>query len=82
MRLHRRHRTPPARWHEIPGRRRVGEAICLAARAHGLLTRPILDTLVLMPPLSTTPAELDHALAALDATFSANPGIDTRPASA
>jgi adenosylmethionine-8-amino-7-oxononanoate aminotransferase len=56
--------------------------VCLAARAHGLLTRPILDTLVLMPPLATTPAELDHALAALDAAISANLGIDTPPASA
>lgn len=49
--------------------RRIGEAVCLAARAHGLLTRPILDTIVLMPPLCATPAELDHALAALDAAL-------------
>ena len=48
-----------------PDQRR-GEAVCLAARAHGLLTRPILDTIVLLPPLCATPAELDHALAALD----------------
>jgi len=73
-------RQPDGR--KFPAAWRIGEAICLAARAHGLLTRPILDTLVLMPPLSTTRAELDHALAALHATFSANPGIDTRPASA
>ncbi|MEY4569644.1 MAG: adenosylmethionine--8-amino-7-oxononanoate transaminase [Verrucomicrobiota bacterium] len=45
---------------------RFGEAICHAARAHGLLTRPILDTLVLMPPLSTSLEEIDHALHALD----------------
>jgi adenosylmethionine-8-amino-7-oxononanoate aminotransferase len=67
---------------KFPPAARVGEAVCLAARAHGLLTRPILDTLVLMPPLATTPAELDHALAALDAAISANLGIDTPPASA
>jgi adenosylmethionine---8-amino-7-oxononanoate aminotransferase len=66
----------------FPPENRTGEAICLAARAHGLLTRPILDTIVLMPPLCTSIAELDHALAALDATFSENPGIDTPPASA
>ncbi len=59
--------------------KRIGEAVCLAARAHGLLTRPILDTIVLMPPLCTTAAELDHALAALGAAISSNPGIDTRP---
>jgi adenosylmethionine---8-amino-7-oxononanoate aminotransferase len=51
---------------KFPGAARTGEAICHAARRHGLLTRPILDTLVLMPPLSTTPAEIDFALAALD----------------
>ena len=53
----------------FPPGERVGEAVCLAARAHGLLTRPILDTVVLLPPLCATPAELDHALAALDAAL-------------
>ena len=57
---------------------RMGESLCHAVRAHGLLTRPILDTIVLMPPLCTTHAELDHAFAALDAAFSGNAGIDTR----
>ena len=71
-------RQPDGR--KFPPHLRRGEAICLAARAHGLLTRPILDTIVLMPPLTTTTAELDHALAALAAAFSANPGIDTCPA--
>ena len=73
-------RQPDGR--RFPTARRVGEAISLAARGHGLLTRPVLDTLVLMPPLSTTTAELDHALAALHFTLSENPGIDTRSASA
>ena len=58
----------PAAWH-------AGEAVCLAARSHGLLTRPVLDTLVLLPPLSTTTAELDHALAALDATLTEYPAL-------
>jgi adenosylmethionine-8-amino-7-oxononanoate aminotransferase len=66
----------------FPPDKRTGEAICRAARAHGLLTRPILDTIVLMPPLCTTTAELDHAFAALDAVFSENAGIDTRPPNA
>ena len=66
---------------KFPPGLRFGETICQAARAHGLLTRPILDTIVLMPPLCTTHAELDHAFAALDSAFSENPGIDTRPAS-
>ncbi|MCX6875943.1 MAG: adenosylmethionine--8-amino-7-oxononanoate transaminase [Verrucomicrobia bacterium] len=54
---------------KFPPAERIGEAICLAARAHGLLTRPILDTVVLLPPLAATPADLDHALAALDAAL-------------
>ncbi len=65
----------------FPPENRTGEAVCIAARTHGLLTRPILDTLVLMPPLCATPAELDHALAALDAAISTNAGIDTPAAS-
>ena len=63
---------------KFPSEMRIGEQVCLYARAHGLLTRPIMDTLVLMPPLCTTPAELDHALGALDAAICENPGIDTR----
>ena len=66
---------------KFPPGKRLGEVICHAARIHGLLTRPILDTIVLMPPLCTTASELDHAFRALHATFSKNPGIDTRPAS-
>jgi adenosylmethionine-8-amino-7-oxononanoate aminotransferase len=62
---------------KFPSTSRAGEAICLAARKHGLLTRPILDTIVFMPPLCTTIDEIDHALKALDLAFSENPGIDT-----
>ena len=52
-----------------PGER-FGESICLAARAHGLLTRPILDTIVLMLPLCTSLDEIDHAVQALDSALS------------
>ena len=55
---------------KFPPSERYGEAICHAARAHGLLTRPILDTVVLMLPLSTHFEEIDHALHALDAALS------------
>lgn len=44
---------------------RVGERVCSAARAHGLLTRPIKDTIVMMPPLCSTEAEIAEACAAL-----------------
>jgi len=44
---------------------RMGERVCCAARAHGLLTRPIKDTIVMMPPLCSTEAEIAEACAAL-----------------
>jgi adenosylmethionine-8-amino-7-oxononanoate aminotransferase len=40
---------------------RTAARVCFAARRHGLLTRPILDTVVLMLPLCVTPAQIDHA---------------------
>ncbi len=52
-------RTPFA-WQQLTGAR-----ICKAARKHGLLTRPILDTLVLMPPLCTTQEQIKQSVAAL-----------------
>jgi len=46
--------------------RRAGTQVCIAARKHGLLTRPILDTIVLMPPLCTTPEQIDQACEAVE----------------
>jgi len=45
---------------------RVGEKVCLIARKYQLLTRPILDTIVLMPPLCITRDELDVVVSALE----------------
>ncbi|WP_341403037.1 adenosylmethionine--8-amino-7-oxononanoate transaminase [Luteolibacter soli] len=42
-----------------------GAQVCLAAREHGLLTRPIRDTIVLMPPLCITEDELRLAVRAI-----------------
>jgi len=50
-----------------PWQEQTGAKICLAARRHGLLTRPIRDTLVLMPPLCFTEAELERAVGSLRA---------------
>ncbi len=47
----------------------VGAKICLAARKHGLLTRPIGNTLVLMPPLCVTLNEIERMVAALRAAL-------------
>jgi adenosylmethionine-8-amino-7-oxononanoate aminotransferase len=43
----------------------MGDKITLAARNHGLLTRNILGTVVLMPPLCVSLEEIDFAMDAL-----------------
>lgn len=43
----------------------LGIKICEAARDFGLLTRPVLDTVVLMPPLSISEQEIRQMCAAL-----------------
>ena len=48
---------------------RDGAKVCLAARRHGLLTRPIRDTVVLMPPFCITDAQLAAAVEALVAAI-------------
>ncbi len=50
---------------KFPPGERFGESVCLAAREHGLLTRPILDTVVLMLPLCANEVEINHAVNAL-----------------
>ena len=49
----------------FPWQERTGHRVCEAAKNHGLLTRPIGDVLVLMPPYSTTEAQLAAMVAAL-----------------
>jgi adenosylmethionine-8-amino-7-oxononanoate aminotransferase len=44
---------------------RIGHRICEAARKHGLLTRPVGDVLVLMPPYCTTEAQITAMIDAL-----------------
>ena len=46
-------------------RAQTGARICHAARAYGLLTRPIRDTIVLMPPYCISDAQLEHAVTAI-----------------
>jgi adenosylmethionine---8-amino-7-oxononanoate aminotransferase len=40
-----------------PAQDRIGHRVCLAARRHGVLLRPLGAVVVLMPPLSLTPDE-------------------------
>jgi adenosylmethionine-8-amino-7-oxononanoate aminotransferase len=49
----------------------TGAEVCLRARAHGLLTRPIRDTVVLMPPYCITDAQLAQAVNALACALAA-----------
>jgi adenosylmethionine---8-amino-7-oxononanoate aminotransferase len=50
---------------EIDGAPGTGAAICLAAREFGLLTRPIGNVVVLMPPLCITSSEMEQMVGAL-----------------
>jgi len=53
-------------WQEQRGRR-----ACHAARKHGAILRPLGDTVVLVPPLSISSAELDFLAAAAEASIRA-----------
>lgn len=46
--------------------RRFAHGICLALRERGLIVRPIGDTIILMPPLSSTESELEWMVGILD----------------
>jgi adenosylmethionine-8-amino-7-oxononanoate aminotransferase len=50
---------------------RTGARVCFAARKHGLLTRPVLDTIVLMLPLCVTMAQIDDACDAVETAIAA-----------
>ena len=49
----------------FPAERQTGARVCLAARRHGLLTRPIRDVVVLMPPYCITKVQLARAVEAV-----------------
>ena len=44
----------------------VGARVCAAARAHGVIIRPLGDVVVLMPPLSVTDDELELLVVAVE----------------
>jgi adenosylmethionine-8-amino-7-oxononanoate aminotransferase len=46
-------------------REQTGARVCLAARQFGLLTRPIRDTIILIPPLCITETQLEQATTAI-----------------
>ncbi len=64
-------------------RERAGVRVCDAMTSRGVLTRPIGNVIVLMPPYCTTPAQARRMIAALhdavDETFSKRSMASTRP---
>ncbi len=48
----------------------TGARVCLAARRHGLLTRPIRDVIVLMPPYCVSDQQLTQAVSAIERAIS------------
>lgn len=49
----------------FPANDLIGAKVCIAARKHGLLTRPIRDTIVIMPPYCITDEQLAQAVRAI-----------------
>ncbi len=47
----------------------IGAKVCLAARKHGLLTRPIRDTIVFMPPYCIADAHMEKGVTALSSAI-------------
>lgn len=47
-------------------RAETGAMVCRAARKYGLLTRPVRDTLTLMPPLASSEEEIERMVTALE----------------
>ncbi len=65
---------------KLDWQQRSGHHVCLAARDAGVLARPLSDVVVLMPPLSSTPAELDHLIDALEYGIDGHlRGLNLRP---
>ena len=54
---------------EFPYDARVGHRVCLAGRAREVMLRPLGNVVVLMPPLSIAPAEVDLLLDAVHASI-------------
>jgi adenosylmethionine-8-amino-7-oxononanoate aminotransferase len=65
--------------HPFPTGAQTGAKVCLAARAHGLLTRPIGDSVVLMLPLCVSEEEIARACRAIAAGIGEQSGRDFSP---
>jgi adenosylmethionine-8-amino-7-oxononanoate aminotransferase len=57
-----------------PPAARMGQRVVRAARARGIVLRPLGDTIVLMPPLSIAPAELERLVEVAAASIAETTG--------
>jgi adenosylmethionine-8-amino-7-oxononanoate aminotransferase len=48
---------------------RMGHLVCMAIRHHGVILRPLGDTIVIMPPLAATIEEIDHLVDSLSTSI-------------
>jgi adenosylmethionine-8-amino-7-oxononanoate aminotransferase len=55
-------------------RERAGVRVCGAMARHGVLTRPVGNVIVLMPPYGTTPAQLKKIIAVTRESIAATLG--------
>ena len=55
--------------HDRPAAARTGHRVAMAARAHGVVIRPLGDIIVLMPPLAMAPRELEQLVIAVAAAI-------------
>ena len=59
----------PASRTPYPYETAIGARVCRAVRKHGVILRPLGPVVVLMPPLSITPDEIEHLIAATAAAI-------------
>jgi adenosylmethionine-8-amino-7-oxononanoate aminotransferase len=45
--------------HERPSSERIGHQVAMAARRHGVVVRPLGDSIILMPPLAMSTKQID-----------------------
>jgi adenosylmethionine-8-amino-7-oxononanoate aminotransferase len=55
----------------FPWQERIGHRVCLAAREHGVLLRPLGDVIVIMPPLAISVEELGQIARAIELSIRA-----------
>jgi adenosylmethionine---8-amino-7-oxononanoate aminotransferase len=65
-----------------PGGERWGRRVCARSVEQGVLLRPLGDVVVVMPPLTTTVAEIDHVVEVLASSIDAVRDEDARGPSA